>query len=250
MKKQNIILLTLLWCLASCNEDPKVPIEDIFITFNTENNETDFTADGSTVVTLIAELPMNSDKQFRSVIFEADRGSFVENGEDEITKKAEVNVQDQVIAEVDFLLPTTPGDLNIYAQIELEDKRGRFVETLALNLTSSEPYSIKLTANSFSVENNYGNEIEISGVVANSAGNKVSEGVLVELEDTDASNVKLSGEFRDESLKTGSSSQISAKYTPGKITADQYIYVKAYVMHESGSRTSIKDSVRIYVKPN
>jgi len=234
----------------SCT-DNDIDASDIIVSFESSTAQT--LADGATTITITAVINKDGDEKFRNVIFTCSRGQFQSNGEREITKAAEVEPDDRVVATATFVAPTTPGDIEVTAEVDLKDLKGRFVRTIIINSATSEPETLALTANAISVRNNFNGEINLTGTLRNAAGNKVSNGVNVSLTTLDQNNNPITGCpdnpdncFRQASLTTGSASTISAVYSPGNIAAGQFIKVVGNVVDETGP-IGITDTLEVYI---
>ena len=245
---RKIMAIALILTFASCDEEDVINPEDIIITF--EPDKQSILADGSSTVAIRAILDPKGDKTLRTIYFETDRGIFSESEKNSIVKKAEVNLDDEVEAKVVLIAPTTPGDLEIRAQVELEDQTDRYISRIILDVDSSLSASIELTADAFSVENNFASEITLTGVLKNIDGNKVSEGVSVVFTDRDANDAPIGGRFRSENLTTGSDSKISAIYSPGNIGSGQFITLEVTILDINGNPSGMSDALSIYVRPN
>lgn len=246
--KRKILYLAFFVTFSMCCKEEVITVDNIFDSLETD--KINILADGTTTVLVTAVLNKNGDENLRTINFEADRGIFVETGKNQISKKAEVNTEEQVEAKVVLVAPTTTGPLEIRAQVELDNLKDRYIQKAIIDVSESMASDIQLTTSSFSVAVNFGSDIDITGVIKNSDGNQVSDGVEVRIYDTDVFNNPLSGSFRQKNLVTSGDSKISAIYSPGTISADQFVYVKAEVLDENKQGIGIRDSVRIYVRNN
>jgi len=246
-----VLIITLLFFESCVKDEPEPNVEDIIVSFESSNDQ--ILADGTTTITITAVLNKDGDEQFRNVNFTCSRGQFQSNGEREITKAAEVDPEDRVVATVTLVAPTTPGEIEVTAEVDLKDLKGRFIRTIAINSATSEPETLTLTANAISVKNNFNGEINLTGTLRNTAGNKVSNGVNVSLTTLDQNNNPITGCpdnpdncFRQASLTSGSASTISAVYTPGNIAAGQFIKVVGNVVDDTGP-IGITDTLEVYI---
>lgn len=247
MKKSILLILIPATLIISCKKET-ITAGNIFNSLESDTHN--IIADGTSTVEITAKLNKLGDKSLRTIDFETDMGVFIETGNNKITRKAETNTSDEIEVKVILLAPTTPGKITVSAQVEVEDLKDRYIQTTSLEATRSVAANLALRTNGFSVQNNFGSELRIEGVLTNSDGNKVSNGVKVRVYDTDEANNLLSGSFRDASLTSGTDSQISAIYSPGMIAADQFIYLKAVVLDENEQPVDIKDSVKVYIRTN
>jgi len=243
----NLYVLTFLFLfgIASCGRDT-VNLSEI-ISINLPDT---VIGDGSTAFEVTAFLNSSSDKSLRMVKFTATKGQFKE-ASDENKQEAIVSAEllnDSIRAVVQWIVPADTGIGFITAEPVLEDKGGVFLVTDSISIIASLPKSLSLKANSFSVYNQYDGEISVTGLVRNAQNKSVNSGTLVEIKDVfSATGQDVNGRYRDQHLSTNNNSEISTIYSPGSITADQYILLIGTVLNPDGSPSNIKDSIEIYV---
>lgn len=242
MRKVNFYLLVFACIISfSCKKDvtAKDYIKDVIIT------PTNVKADGATIIVIKAIL--NNDLDKRSVQFESDKGIFQDSDKPNMIKITAEKVKDTLVAVARLKVPATPGQITISVQPDITDLEGKFVVERTITTTVSEAISIDISANSFSVHNNFDGEIDITGVLKNFEGKGVSKGVKVELKDYDLSFNPLLGVFRNSSLSTNEDSKVSAIYTPGLVAANQYIYLIGTILNADGSKSNYSDTLKIFV---
>jgi hypothetical protein len=230
----------LLLYISSCTD--KVNTLDMIEKVNP--TVTQFEADGQSIVYLSAIL--NNDLDQRSVLFKVNSGSFPDNsGADSIIVTAE-KLSGQLTAVAKYMVPASPGDIDVKVQMQIPDYKNLYVYEFHMTATSSVVVKLKLTADAFSVYNNFDGEIHITGKLTNAEGNGVSQGVIVELHDLDSSYLPIHGSFRDAKFSSNGSSQITATYSPGFVAANQVIYIVGTVMNQ-GVPTMIADTLSIAI---
>ncbi len=202
-------------------------------------------ADGTTIIEIRTILNPDLDK--RVVQINADKGVFQNSDKpNAITVTAE-KVNDTLVAIARLKAPSSIGTITITVQPDIADLEGKFVVQRTVTVGTSDAVSIDLTANAFSVHNNFDGEMEVTGLLKNSEGNGVIKGVVVAIEDYDLNFEPLEGELRNSNLTTGNDSKVFTLYTPGQIEPDQFIYLIGSILDEDGNKTSYADTLRIFV---
>ncbi len=239
--KQNLLLATLtISILASCRES--VTTDDLIIDLKTPDT---LEADGGTTVNFSVDL--NNDLDIRNVLFKVDKGSFPDNKDSDSIVVVAEKIDKQLKAIAQFKAPASEGTINVSAEVVIPDRKGEFVKSRSITATRSVVKTIDLTANSFSVYNNFDGEITLTGKLSNSNHKGVSIGNKVKLEDVSSGYQPLNGSFRNTNLSSDASSQVSAIYSPGWINPDQSIFIIMTVLDNSGMKTSIADTLKIAV---
>lgn len=241
MKKYLTIIILFSSMVYSC-KDEQLTIESMIT--DLEISPQEIYADTKTEITVKAILNSKLDK--RNVIFKTSNGVFSKNNENEII--VEASFSDSILSATTVIKPlANPTDLKISAQIELTDLKDVFVKEKTVSVLSSEPSSIKIFSNSFSVENSFGNEIEITGILRNNNGKGVSQGHNVEIKCFDNNYNEFQGYFRNSNLSSNSNSEISTTYSPGLVEPNQFIYLIATVIDKNQNNTNIKDTIKVYI---
>ncbi len=214
-------------------------IKDVVVTPTTVR------ADGTTIIEIKVVLNPYLDK--RAIQFNADKGAFQNSDKpNTITVTAE-KVSDTLVAVARLRAPSTTGTITISVQPDITDLEGKFIVQRMVTVETSDAVSIEVTANAFSVHNNFDGEIEVNGLLKNSNGNGVVKGVTVTIEDQDLNFNPLEGQFRNTNLTSSNDSRVSTLYTPGQIAPNQFIYLIGTILRADGTKTLYADTLRIYV---
>jgi vesicle coat complex subunit len=226
--------------LSSCTET--ISTADQIQKINAPDN---LEADGTTVTSISADL--NNDLDTRNVLFKADNGSFPDNKDaDSIIAVAEkINGQLKAIAR--FKSPAATGNITLSAQVVVADYKGQFVANKTITTTQSVAKKIELTANSFSVYNNFEGEITLTGNLSNENRKGVSKGYKVKFDDVDKDFKPMNGYFRNNALTSDASSKVSTIYSPGFVDADQSMLVIVTVLDDTGVKTTVADTLQIAI---
>ncbi len=237
-----IIIAVIQW---SCKDDEPIATIDI-LELSIEGADK-VVGDGTSSITAIAKLNSKAAVEKREVIFISNLGQF-DNGEKRITKMAE-RFKGELLAKVQLKMPSSPGELTLTAEVNLEDHIGFYVDEEMLTIDSSIVSSIDVMADSFSVANNFEGEIKIEGRLKNSSGNGVSSGTKVVFEDFDLDKTTaLEGVFSADTLLSDGQSTVMTRYTPGLTSDGKYIFIIATVLKTDGTKSGIQDSVKIFIK--
>ena len=228
---------------SSCRKE-EIKTADLITSFTLSPRSVE--ADGTSIITMNCELNEDAAEDKRQVVFKTNTGQFVENKLKEITKKAEFEGGKLKIT-LQIVAPIQAGTLKVTAEPVLPNSQIDYIASDSIIVTASVPKSIKVTANSFFVWSNYQSEVTITGTLFNQAGNKVSTGVNVLLEDYFPGGVPIGGRRREESLKSNSDSKVSVIYSPGGVPVGSDIWIKMTVLDALGNKTDIKDSVLLRV---
>ncbi|WP_299681407.1 hypothetical protein [uncultured Tenacibaculum sp.] len=104
--------------------------------------------------------------------------------------------------------------------------------------------SILKSANSAEV--NYIGEVKFEGILVNSKGNKVSQGVKDRFKDFLSDGSMAGGAFRSEFLTSNMESKVSVVYSPGVISPNQFITIVVEVLDENSNPIGISSSTQIF----
>ncbi|GAB3570562.1 hypothetical protein GCM10027578_27010 [Spirosoma luteolum] len=240
MKQLTLYLLVCFSTLA-CVKDVQT---DQLILDVTVDNPT-ILADGTSIVTLKADLKDNLDQ--RKVLFETNKGFLVDSKDgSKLSVDAEM-VNKDLFATAKLRAPTSTGVISVSVQMDLTDRKGLNVITKTITASPSVPTKLVLKANSFQVYNNFDSEVEITGQLFNASGGGVSKGYTVQLNAYTADKTLVKGAYRNESLASDNS-KISAIYSPGPVTANQYLTLIGTVFDADGKLINVEGgSLVIYV---
>lgn len=241
MKLLYFLLSAITLFFFGCTEEVETSgyIEDVVVT------PTTVAADGTTIIEIKAFLNPDLDK--RTVQFNVDKGVFQNSDKpNTITVTAE-KLKDTLVAVARLKAPSITGMITISVQPDIKDLKGKFVVQRTVTVNASDAATIDLTANAFSVHNNFDGEIEVTGLLKNSDGNGVMKGVRVLIEDYDLNFNSLPGRFRNSSLTTGNDSKVSTFYTPGQIVPDQFIYLIGTILKADDTKTAYADTLKIFI---
>jgi len=206
-------------------------------------------ADGSSLDTIYADLPISTLAADLGVSFYAGSGLFA-NGFDTMSVFASrTNVDPKKITALviwhaglrsgpDTLSATTTGS-------------PVYTDTLSLFLTAANADSILLTPSSYTVKDTFGMQVTLTATLFDSLGGLVSQGVTVQFSDT-KDGVSAGGHFIP-ATAINDSSIISTIYfppalTPGATVGDT-ILIKAAAMDANGNPTGRPGTVSIFINP-
>jgi len=229
---QLLILSVFIWISACGDLNNSLVPEDMILSVNL--SETDgLLADGR-IIEVEAVIHPDAETDARKVLFTASGGSFknAENGDLIVEAVMNSNV---LTAKAVFIAPLKEGEVSIFVQMDLPDQRGNYVVDKVLMFDRSNPNSISIDADAFSVYNGFDGQINIIGSLFNSEDNAVNYNTKVELLDLYLDNSPINGKFKDSILLSNTDSKISTSYSPGYITADQTIKIVANVLDENGT---------------
>lgn len=221
----------------SCTD--KVQFVDLVL--SKKLSQTVVVADGKSATELELVLNRKADTDLSAVELELSKGTFESTGNDTYTFKPSRTKDGEIKAKANIISPLTPGKVLLYITVQ------GFKDSLEFEATRSISNSIDLQASSFSVQANFGNEIEITGTLRNLSGDKVSLGMEVVIKEFLENGSQFSGFRRKESLKSDKNSAVSIIYTPGNIEPNQTITLKAFVLSEDLDTTAINDELSIFV---
>lgn len=242
--RYSIILISAVMFLSSCEET--IVVTDLIRELRA--SDMIFEADGSSIIEVTAVLNKDADNDKRTVEFVTSSGSFKDGVNGKIQQKAEL-INGELIAKVILIAPMQPGEIKVNAQVLLNDLRDEYVSELTITATTSSPDKIDLSADGFSVLNNFQSEIELTGVLLNGT-KKVSLETVVTLKDYFEDGTAVNGSFRNEMLESDINSKVRATYSPGQVTPDQFIIIQATVLDTNGNPTLLQDEIKIYVRSN
>lgn len=242
--KKSIYILLMLIIAFGCKKEESISLDDVISIHTTKDS---VLADGTTIIELTAYINNNASDSKRDVLFSTGSGQFKSNNSNEVTVKSS-KLNGIFSATAKLIAPSTLGDFYVFAQPAVDGIKGQYVASKAIIVSSSQVACIILSTNSFGVRNNFNGEIKLSGQLQNSFGNGVTDGVKVILEDFYEDSTPVGGIFKNKAL-TSTNSVISAKYSPGIISPNQFIYIRVSVLKENGDTTNITSTIKIYIKP-
>ncbi len=244
---KNIVLYFLVsFSLVCCREvDDVVPQSEVLVLKSSKNT---ILADGSSVITFTADINDDASAEFREVIFQTESGFFVDNGESSIVVSAEKLNRD-LKAEVQLRAPASMGDFNVAAEVDIQDLKGVYKDSVTIVVDTSVVTRIELAVDSFHVQNNFDGELRITAKLFNEFGGGVTAGTKVAFVDLfeDMATV-VGGFYREENLSSNQSSEVSTIYSPGVVDDNQFIYIRGCVLEQNGDLTAICDKVKVFVK--
>lgn len=233
-------LLLLFVILFVCSCEKETSFDDIITKIELSKNE--LVANGLDTLSIKISFSDDAILDKTKLSISASNGVFTDSMKDIIELSPKQDALGRVFAEA--VLQSTTKVSNHDLKFELLP----FEKSMQVVSVRSEPSSIKLISNSFSVGNNFTSEVLLEGAITNSNGQKVSDGVRVEFFDEYIDGTEVNGLFRNSKLMSGGDSKVSSIYTPGVIEADQNIIIKAIIVDGSGNPIGIEDSVEIFVK--
>ncbi|MFC4634082.1 hypothetical protein ACFO3O_09200 [Dokdonia ponticola] len=198
------------------------------------------TADNADTVTFVLEFNEDAEVELINAKATVINGAFQENNEDELDINPIKDINGKIGATV-VLQSTT-----VVSDVKVEFNINEFITPFIITAIPSEPASISLQASAFNVDNNFDSEITLTGNLKNELGNKVSNGFSVRFEDTFENGTLVGGSYRESSL-VSSNGLISTIYSPGPVTANQYINLEVIVLDENSNDTDITETIQIFI---
>jgi hypothetical protein len=242
MKTRKLLIPILVVCLFGCKKEKPntMDVIELWTTSSTTAN-----ADGAFEITLIASLPTQSLPDKREVTFSTSDGTFKDGTATTIKIKAEnTTVLDGKLSAVAHLIaPINSGQVTVKAEIE------GYIDSLKFTFNKVVPTKIKTYTDSFSARVNFKSILQLNSKLSSVTGGFVTKGSRVKYKDFDVSNKRALGAFRDSIVSTDINSQASAKYSPGIWPPNNFIFIVATVIDDTGNETIVRDTVRIYLLP-
>ncbi|MEL6847886.1 MAG: hypothetical protein AAFP92_05185 [Bacteroidota bacterium] len=235
---QNCFLILSVLFIGGCNVE--LPIDEI-VRIQLSNDT--IVGDGTSTISISAFISSRALESRRSVTFYTDEGIFVGSNDKKITVTARKAVdvdKDSLKAMVTFVAPMVPGKVAITTEIE-----DIFISD-TIKVVASTPSSVSLTADRFAVPVDFLGEIKFTATIRNSIGKKVSKGIGVIFEDKTEVFSPVGGIFRDNSEISGTDSNVTINYTPGRFPSDSSFLIIATVLNQEGNKTNFSDTLRIF----
>lgn len=202
-------------------------------------------SDGS-MVDVKATLNSQASLDRRNIIFKASKGEFVGGTNGTITVQAQFE-NNALFAKAKLIIPSSPGQLIVFVKPEIDD-RGDYTIYETISILKSDAKSIQLIPSSFGIESNFVEENELTAILKNEHGNKVSSGTQVLFEDFFISGEQAGGKFRKTRNVTDPSSTVSTLYSIRSLDVGTTVTIKATVLDENGHKTNIIDSIIFTIK--
>ena len=206
-------------------------------------------ADGSSLDTIYADLPISTLAANRGVIFEAASGLFA-NGFDTMSTFASHTDIDpnKITAVVIWHAALRSGPDTLFAT---NTTIPQYTDTLTLLLTASNADSILLTPSSYTVKDTFGMQVTLTGTLFNNQGGLVSQGATIQFSDT--RNGGPAGGYFLPAVTINDSSKVSTIYFPpalasGATTGDT-IQIKAAAKDAGGNPIGRPGTTRIFISP-
>jgi hypothetical protein len=239
---KHIIYPLITICFISCIKDVK--IEDVFEEIKSDKMEIVADGQSTSIIKLILNKKASPDR--KNVLFSTDRGVFTSTGENKATVKASFE-DGKLIAKITLRAPKSAGKITVIAKPEFDSSDKEFSVSVFLEAVESEANQIKLDQSALGIGPNFIEELRIWGVLNNSQGRPVSDGVKVVFEDFLVNGNNANGEFRSIiDIKTDSSI-VSCKYGANTYSIGTKIKILCTVLDIGLKKTSIKDSIYITI---
>lgn len=224
----------------SCEQD----VLETDLIQNIEFSKTTLVANGSDVANIKIFFNKAANIDLIKLKIETTNGTFLSNLKNTIEITPKENIEGEIFAEVNLVSSSIHTDYNITFEIS------KYFLYRNVTSTASEPTTIALSSNSFSVHNNFNGEINLEALLSNDSFGKVSNGYQVKFTDTFIDGSPVNGSFRAQNLTSNSESKVSTIYSPGTISANQYIYLTVEILDNNDDSTGISDTLKIYVTQN
>lgn len=203
-------------------------------------------ADGTSVIDVSCELNSDATSDRKEILFKISSGMFAENKDQKIIKKAEFE-NGVLLVRTQIVVPQRAGKIIITAEPNNAELKQDYILKDSVILLRSNAATIKAETDSFAVSSNFKSDVQITGVLLNGNGRKVSNGTRVLFEDFFAGGNPVSGRYRNVSASSNSDSKVFCTYSPGYVPVGSNIYIKITVLDDAGNKTNIRDSVFINV---
>lgn len=238
-----IIIVFISWLFHSCNkkavcENQTEPVIEI--------SSNQILADGENEAKITVSIPGNASKDKRSISFKTSDGVFKESKSTtavlEAVAVAGENCYFKSVATL--VAPNSPGRITVTITINNE------TYTREIEALNSDAAKIKITLNSFSVKTGFGSDVNFTSRVSNIQNGNASSGYKVIFEDFYYNQKPVLGQFRELNTTTNELSKASGIYSPGFVPVDTFIYLKATLLDKTGTKTQIRDSVKLFIINN
>lgn len=240
-----VIIIVSLFFLLSCKKQ-YVESEEVIYGLTLSPDSVD--ADGSSIISVSANVSKDADASKRKIVFETSSGSFTSNGIKAITLEA-VYENGLLVARTTMRSPSSPGSVVVSARPENRNPYNDFIAIDSVQAIASAPTTIKLEPSAFSVSTAFIGEVQITGTLRNAKNRNVSTGNKVLFEDIYLGGATVNGRYRLLQTSSDESSKVSTYYSPGHLPPGTSFYIRCAVLDNAGNKTSIKDSILLTVIP-
>jgi hypothetical protein len=206
-------------------------------------------ADGSSLDTIYADLPISTLAANLGVSFEAKSGLFT-NGFDTMSVFASRTniVPNKITAVVIWRAALRSGPDTLSAT---NNTIPLYTDTLTLLLMPSAEDSILLTPSTYTLQDTFGMQVTLTAMLFNSQGGLVSQGTTVQFSDT--KDGAPAGGYFVPANAINDSSKVSTIYFPPALasgaTIGDTILIKATAMDASGNSTGRPGTTSIFISP-
>jgi hypothetical protein len=229
MKRQTAILLLITLIGITCKKD-KITANDLIqsLTFSSQHID----ADGVTTVIVTATLNPKADAARRTVIFTATGGSWA-GGKDSTISATAGFIGGQLIAQAALQAPSSPDTILVKARVDLPQMPTDYSRQDTVFATASVPVKLSLSADSFAVKVNFGDEITLTAKLVNASGKPASSGNLVSFADLYNDHVTaINGRFRPSAqVKSNANGLATVVYSPGNISSGITIWIRCSIVN-------------------
>lgn len=234
-------LFILLFVLLSSCSPEEVGFSNLIEPIDFSQSE-NFIADGQSSILVKVRFAEDVDISDIDAVVTLDTrfATHAESDDEEYVLEPEVFGNGRVRAEFEIKSTTRAGNFNIQLDINQYRRIYPFESFVSF------PYSMSLSKSSNSAQAGFIGEVTIEGLILNELGSKASQGVRVRFKDTFADGSPAGGVFRAENLMSNSQSKVSAIYSPGQISENQFITIHAEVLDSGGNPTDINESTEIF----
>jgi len=241
MKINSKELLLILLLITGCNKE-EILFENLVK--KVELSKASLKADGKDV--LKVTLFFNIDAEISKISGKAsiNNAIFQESKTNKLDLKPIKTINNEIIAEFIITSTTLNSDHALVLNVNEFEKR------FEIQSIKSVPASISLETSSFSVGEDFSDEIKLVATLKNEEEKSVSNGAKVVFMDLYDDGTSVNGVFRDEQLSSNNESKTSAFYTPGIVSGNQFINIKAEVLDSLGNLSGIIDTKRIFITTN
>jgi|GEM_PF-6120630 len=239
--------IVLLNVVVGCHKDPE-PVTNVISIY--ESGEK-IVADGISIDTIYADLPINSMASSRSILFHSSSGLF-SNSNDTLTITADrIDVHPGKVTAVAVWHAGLRSGLDTISAST--NTSPRVTDFLSLTLAPSLADSIYLTASAYKVVSTFGMQVTITAVIYNKTGGMVSQDTKIGFFATPTIMSGGNGFFQPPSNLSGLSSSVTTFYSPPLLPANatdgNVITIGAAVIDAQGAPSSKLFTTKILISP-
>jgi hypothetical protein len=231
MMRRATTLLLIIAMGVTCKKD-KVTANDLITSLTFSSQHID--ADGVTKVIVTATLNEKADPSRRTVVFTSTSGSWV-GGKDSTVSATADFIGGRLIAQAVLQAPSSEDTILVQARVDLPQEPHDYSRQDTIFATTSVPTKLSVTADSFAVKINFGDEVTLTAKLVNVSGKPASAGNLVSFADVFEDHATVVGGRFSPSpqVKTNGSGIATVVYSPGNVPAGKIIWIRCSLPNAS-----------------